>query len=155
MRLSVPLVAFGTAILTSAVLAAQGATPQTPATYITAAEVTTRMQKSGINGAGQILQVFANQTVRRRNANEPNNASVHPNHAETYHILEGSGVLTTGGSLPDEKNRSAGITGGVSKDVKPGDWIVIPAGTTHWFSKINGSILYVETRLYPGNKGAE
>ena len=40
--------------------------------------------------------------------------------------------------------------GGESHDVKPGDFIVIPPGTAHWFSKINGQITYLEVRL-PGD----
>ena len=42
-----------------------------------------------------------------------------------------------------------GIKDGVSRQVKAGDMIVIPAGVPHWFSKIDGSITYVVVRIDP------
>ena len=97
--------------------------------------------------AGQTATIVPNVVVRRRQAG-PNNASVHTAEGdkqdvtEIYQILEGSGTYVTGGTIPDPDNRTAGIEGGESHDVKPGDFIVIPPGTAHWFSKINGQITY-------------
>jgi mannose-6-phosphate isomerase-like protein (cupin superfamily) len=105
--------------------------------------------------AGQTAAIVPNVVVRRRQAG-PNNASVHTAEGdkqyvtEIYQILEGSGTYVTGGTMPDPNNRTAGIKGGESHDVKPGDFIVIPPGTAHWFSKINGQITYLEVRL-PGD----
>ena len=28
-----------------------------------------------------------------------------------------------------------------------GDFVILPPGTVHWFSKINGSVTYIETRF--------
>ena len=64
-------------------------------------------------------------------------------------VVTGTVLDTTGGSIPDPKNRTAGIKGGVTNDIKPGDVIVIPPGSAHWFSKINGHVTYLETR-FPG-----
>ena len=36
------------------------------------------------------------------------------------------------------------------RDLKAGDFVVLPPGTPHWFSKIDGSITYVETRFASG-----
>jgi mannose-6-phosphate isomerase-like protein (cupin superfamily) len=86
----------------------------------------------------------------------PNNASVHTREGdgqdvtEVYYILEGTGTYTTGGTMPDPKNRTAGIKGGQANDIKPGDIIVIPPGTAHWFGRINGQVTYIEAR-FPGN----
>jgi len=105
--------------------------------------------------AGQTATILPNVVVRRRQAG-PNNASVHTaagdgqDVTEIYQILEGSGTYVTGGTMPDPNDRTAGIKGGESHDVKPGDFIVIPPGTAHWFSKINGQIMYLEVRL-PGD----
>jgi hypothetical protein len=105
--------------------------------------------------AGQAVRVVPPFVIRRR-LEGPNNASVHTKEGdgedvtEVYYILEGSGTYTTGGSMPDPKNRTAGIKGGQTNDIKPGDIIVIPPGTAHWFSRINGSVTYLEAR-FPGN----
>jgi hypothetical protein len=105
--------------------------------------------------AGQAARIVEPFVIRRR-LDGPNNASVHTKDGdgqdvtEVYYILEGTGAYTTGGSIPDAKNRTAGIKGGVTNDIKPGDVIVIPPGTAHWFSKINGHVTYLEAR-FPGN----
>jgi mannose-6-phosphate isomerase-like protein (cupin superfamily) len=105
--------------------------------------------------AGQTATILPNVVVRRRQAG-PNNASVHTAEGdkqyvtEIYQILEGTGTYVTGGTMPDPNDRTAGIKGGESHDVKPGDFIVIPPGTAHWFSRINGQITYLEVRL-PGD----
>lgn len=105
--------------------------------------------------AGQTATIVPNMMVRRRLAG-PNNASVHTAEGdkqdvtEIYLILEGSGTYVTGGTMPDPNNRTAGIQGGESHDVQPGAFIVIPPGTSHWFSKINDQITYLEVR-FPGN----
>ena len=105
--------------------------------------------------AGQAARLVEPFVIRRR-LDGPNNASVHTKEGdgqdvtEVYYILEGGGTYTTGGSMPDPKNRTAGIKGGQTNEIRPGDVIIIPPGTAHWFSKINGHITYVEVR-FPGN----
>jgi hypothetical protein len=92
--------------------------------------------------AGQAARIVDPFVIRRR-LDGPNNASVHTKQGdgqdvtEVYYILEGSGTYTTGGTMPDPKNRTAGIKGGQTNDIKAGDIIVIPPGTAHWFSRIH------------------
>jgi mannose-6-phosphate isomerase-like protein (cupin superfamily) len=100
--------------------------------------------------AGQattVVETGAGQIVVRRRQDGPNNASVHDDLTEIYNIVSGSGTFVTGGAIANPKDRTAGISGGVARDVKAGDFVVLPPGTPHWFRKINGSITYVETRL--------
>lgn len=105
---------------------------------------------------GQTAKILPPETfVIRRRVAGPNNASVHSKEAdgaefsEIYYIIEGTGELVTGGTY-NPKDRTAGITGGEKNSFKPGDVIVIPMGTAHWFAKINGHVTYIQTR-YPGN----
>jgi mannose-6-phosphate isomerase-like protein (cupin superfamily) len=129
-----------------------------PAKFIPAGDVSKQIDAAkpalGIV-AGQTATIVPNLIVRRRVAG-PNNASVHSAQTdkqdvtEVYQIIDGSGTFVTGGRIRDPKDRTAGIEGGESRDVKPGDFIVIPPGTPHWFSKINGHVTFVETR-FPGN----
>jgi hypothetical protein len=156
-RFIVLTIALGaTAALLHALLFAQSLTP--PGKYISSEqwqnELDANTSSLGIV-AGQTATIVPNVVVRRRQAG-PNNASVHTAEGdkqyvtEIYQILEGSGTYVTGGTMPDPNNRTAGIKGGESHDVKAGDFIVIPPGTAHWFSKINGQITYLEVRL-PGD----
>jgi mannose-6-phosphate isomerase-like protein (cupin superfamily) len=98
-----------------------------------------------------------------RSAKARQSAVQHDQLTEVYHILDGSGTLTTGGALlnpqrdaKDSKTvtqtngpsqRSDTMTNGESRRVGPGDMVIIPAGVSHWFSSIDGSIRYVVVRV--------
>ena len=87
-------------------------------------------------------------------------ALIHDHVTETYYILSGSGTLVTGGRLGDAKptdltRLNAGMSqtgtriGGDARPVKPGDIIIIPAGTPHSFSALDGPISYLVYRFEP------
>jgi len=92
-------------------------------------------------------------------------AALHYKVSEVYHVIKGSATFVTGGTLVNAKTREAGsmevaqedgpgssgtaIQGGVPHQLKAGDVIIIPAGTPHWFSKIDGSIAYLVVRADP------
>jgi hypothetical protein len=136
-----------------------------PAKYISKAQVMEGLDKSqsriGLLG-GQTFQISPELVVRRR-LEGPNNASIHSaatdgaDANEVMEIVEGSATFVSGGTLVNESNlpyakvdRTKGIAGGVSQEVKPGDFLVVPAGTPHWFSKINDHVTIVEIRLPVG-----
>jgi mannose-6-phosphate isomerase-like protein (cupin superfamily) len=80
--------------------------------------------------------------------------------SETYYMLEGSGTLVTGGTLADRIPPAAGATsttvrgkkvdGGVSRRISPGDVVVIPGRTPHWWSSLDSDIRYLIIRSTPG-----
>jgi mannose-6-phosphate isomerase-like protein (cupin superfamily) len=90
---------------------------------------------------------------------QPGDAIAHETRtAEVYYILQGAGVLVTGGKIVDLKpppaGRSSGprgerIEGGVSRRVSAGDLIVIPGRTPHWWSSLEGDIRYMIVRSDP------
>ena len=87
----------------------------------------------------------------------PQYSVMHPYSVEIYRILEGSGTLVTGGLLippladqtSDDLMRTLhGIEGGLARQVREGDILVLQPGTPHWFSSIDGdSITYMESRV--------
>ena len=90
-------------------------------------------------------------------------ALVHDYVTETYYIVSGSGTFVSGGSLggakPTDLTRvNAGMSqagtriGGEARKVKPGDIIIIPAGTPHSFSELDGPISYLVYRFEPTAK---
>ena len=148
------LVAGGALLAHGLVLWAQSTTP--PGVYKSAASVAAAMKAGDLEGAGESLNIFPdkrlsgsdpNMLIRTRRASQPNNASMHPDVTEVYFIVDGAGTFVTGGTLPDPSDRAAGIKGGVASEVARGDFIILPPGTAHWFSKINGSVTYIETRF--------
>ncbi len=76
----------------------------------------------------------------------------HSQITEVYHVISGSGTLVTGGMLKDPKEipandevvtifngpstEGSSIQNGVSRKIGPGDVVIIPPNTPHWFSEI-------------------
>jgi mannose-6-phosphate isomerase-like protein (cupin superfamily) len=95
----------------------------------------------------------------------PDSVAEHDFVSEVYHVIDGSATLVTGPDLVGTKRRpadletvrlfngpgtnSASIRNGVAHELKPGDVIVIPAGTGHWFTKIDDHITYLMVRVDP------
>ena len=86
------------------------------------------------------------------------NALIHSHATEIYYILEGSGTVTTGGSLQnptanDLTRLGAGVgqsgvhVGGTSRHVGPHDVIIVPGGMPHRFSQLDGPIKYIVFRF--------
>ena len=77
---------------------------------------------------------------------------------EIYYMLKGAATLVTGGMLvePYKSNeswlRAKSIEGGVSRRVVPGDVIVIPGHTAHWWSELEGEIEYLIFRPDPDSR---
>jgi len=85
--------------------------------------------------------------------------------SEVYHIIDGSATLVTGPDITDMKRRpstlqtvrefngpgngGSSILNPVTHELKAGDVIVIPAGTGHWFTKIDDHIRYIMVRIDP------
>jgi len=95
----------------------------------------------------------------------PESVAEHDQVSEVYHIIEGTATLMLGPDIVGAKRRPAtletvrlfngpgnngtSIRNGVSYDLKPGDVIVIPAGTGHWFTKIDDHVTYLMVRIDP------
>ena len=138
-------------------LLAQG-TAAPPASYMSAAEISKGLSTAvaADAAAGAAVTISPGIAVRRRSgAAEPQYAIIHPFSTEIYYIVEGAGTLVTGGALemplapstdPDVV-RSKAIRDGTTKKVAKGDVIVVPPGTPHWFSAIDGTITYLESRV--------
>jgi mannose-6-phosphate isomerase-like protein (cupin superfamily) len=89
----------------------------------------------------------------------PGGSNLHQvNTTEIYYMLSGYATLVTGGSMidPVQANenwvRGSGIEGGVSRRVGPGDVIIIPGHTPHWFSEMESDLEYLIFRPDPDNR---
>jgi mannose-6-phosphate isomerase-like protein (cupin superfamily) len=95
----------------------------------------------------------------------PNSVAEHDQVSEVYHIIDGSATLVLGADIVDRQRRAAtlrtvveyngpgnngsDIRNGVAYNIKAGDVVVIPAGTGHWFTKIDDHIDYLMVRIDP------
>lgn len=83
----------------------------------------------------------------------PGQAEIHTRDTDIAYILQGSATLVTGGSAvgvketgPEELRGSA-IEGGETRRLSPGDVVVIPNGTPHWFREVRGPLLYYVVKV--------
>jgi len=93
---------------------------------------------------------------------DPINVLYHDYTAETYIIMSGSGILTTGGVI-ENKKPSTGVPnvmngpsgngiagrGAYSRRVQTGDIIIIPTGVAHGWSQITEHVTYLSVRPDP------
>jgi mannose-6-phosphate isomerase-like protein (cupin superfamily) len=95
----------------------------------------------------------------------PDSVAEHDQISEVYHVICGAGTLVLGPDIVNRQRRPAtmrtvrefngpgnngsDITGGVAHQIKAGDVVVIPAGTGHWFTKIDDHIDYLMVRIDP------
>ena len=90
----------------------------------------------------------------------------HSQITEIYHVIEGNATLVTGGSMDNlaefptdhpvvtvlngPSTRGGPILNGVSRKIGPGDVVIIPPNTPHWFSEITSDqIVYLVVRVDP------
>jgi mannose-6-phosphate isomerase-like protein (cupin superfamily) len=165
-------------LLASSLLAAQDTRPtcnKCPATYIPNEEIQAYVKKAIAQKIidQQIRAVDAGKTnvdvgvVYRGKLEKPapNAVAEHDQVSEVYHVIDGSATLVTGPDLVGTKRRPAddqavkmlngpgsnseSIRNGVTHQLKPGDVVIIPAGTGHWFTKIDDHITYLMVRVDP------
>jgi mannose-6-phosphate isomerase-like protein (cupin superfamily) len=95
----------------------------------------------------------------------PNSVAEHDEVSEVYHVISGSATLMLGPDITNRQrrpateltviqfngpgNNGAEIRNGKTYQLKAGDVVVIPAGTGHWFTKIDDHINYLMIRMDP------
>ena len=105
--------------------------------------------------------------VHRGKLDKPaaNSVAEHDQVSEVYHVIDGSATLVLGADIVDRQRRPAtlrtvveyngpgnngsDIRNGIAYNIKAGDVVVIPAGTGHWFTKIDDHIDYLMVRIDP------
>ncbi|HEX8029942.1 MAG TPA: heme-binding protein [Vicinamibacterales bacterium] len=105
-------------------------------------------QVSAAFAKGMPLLETAGYKIHASRREAKGQAEVHTKDADIIYVLEGSVTFVTGGRViepsvvaPDEI-RGSRIEGGTSRTLNKGDVVVVPAGTPHWFSKVDAPFLY-------------
>ena len=147
-------------ILPAPLALAQGAAPADVKTMAASAEVQDLIAKAKAQPPKPLInQPIVGTGAYRANleyrAGAPAPASIHDNENELMYFIQGTGTLTTGGSLVDgtrsnPTNQSgSGISGGTPMTVGPGSVAIIPAGVPHQIAADAGSAIAVMTFHVP------
>lgn len=176
MRKALGSIAVGTLVLCT--VSAQDVQPSCkncPGTYIGKEELQAYINRAVANSIidQQVRAIDIGKTnvdigiVHRGKLEAPGATSVaeHDLVSEVYHIIDGAATFVTGPELVDKRrrpadneavrmlngpgNNAASIRNGVTHQLKAGDVVVIPAGTGHWFTKIDDHITYLMIRIDP------
>jgi mannose-6-phosphate isomerase-like protein (cupin superfamily) len=151
--------------------------PKDTATFVSSAEIRALLAPAATSAvADNVLRVAPIEgeynvgvSVVRRikvNGKTPPDAILHHDITEIYHVLKGSGILITGGTIKGETELPADdpdvrtligpstvgkvITGGTRQRVGPGDVVIIPPNTAHGFVEIiSEQISYLLVRVDP------
>jgi mannose-6-phosphate isomerase-like protein (cupin superfamily) len=121
---------------------------------VTAAELAAIVAKQpkDRNGNQTFLQLAPYNVSMEHRVNVPQNASVHDKEAELFYVIDGSATLVTGGKLVNptrtgDNQSAATVEGGTAKRMGKGDFFLVPEGTPHWFSKIDGELTLMSLHL--------
>ncbi len=143
-------------------LAAQDATHQATAqdapkiVFVPAQQIESGVHKSREDWPGLSVSYLFRMasdyaSVIRRTA--PTEAELHQRWTDIWYVIEGGGTVVTGGSLIESTEispsefRGPRISGGAELRIAKGDVVRIPAGVSHWVSKIDGKeIVYLNVR---------
>ena len=130
---------------------ASAQTPVAPGLYVKAADIAEALEKAAKERPGMAVGRITNSDEYRINLirrTEAAGAIVHQRGTELHFITEGAGTIVTGGVvIRPADGGQATIEGGLAVRVSKGDAILIPEGTPHWYSSVEGAISYLEVRF--------
>ncbi len=122
-----------------------------PVTYFSKEEVDAAFDKgavlfNGDNGA-------RNYMVHASRREAPGMVEVHTKDTDVIYVLKGASTFVTGGTMVDGKPiaadeiRGKEITGGETRQLVPGDVMIVPNGVPHWFKEIQAPFLYYVVKV--------
>lgn len=171
-------------VLSAARVSAQSPLPPPgPAMDMTAAELQTMIKAypggnaeiKSIDAGQHVVDLWLEQRPAGLKAATGTGGIAHAEITEIYYIVQGAATLVTGGRLLDPRlNETLPKTefpgggrfptptyggrfeGGISRKVGPGDVIVVPPGTVHQWTAVDGpqTLVYFIARIDPQHKQA-
>jgi quercetin dioxygenase-like cupin family protein len=118
-------------------------------TFFPSADVAVAFAKGAVlvNGDGRNYMVHASRREK------PGEAEVHHRDTDIIYVLAGTATFVTGGEVVGGRDTEPGeqrgreIRGGDTRRLAPGDIIVVPNGTPHWFSAVEAPFTYYVVKV--------
>lgn len=123
-------------------------TDRTKATLFTSAELKAALGTLPTDRPAATVRVFSldpyNVSVEQRQPRAQGAAS-HDDRGELFYVIEGSGTMLTGGTIPDGKQNGTNlqgskIDGGTRLAFNAGDFIMVPCGVPHQFVDLTAPV---------------
>jgi uncharacterized protein GlcG (DUF336 family)/quercetin dioxygenase-like cupin family protein len=127
--------------------ASLAAAPAGPVTQLDAERVRAAFAK------GMPLLENESYKIHASRRDAPGQAEVHTLDTDIIYVLEGKATFVTGGSVAEAKQvapneiRGARIDGGTTRELAPGQVVVVPGGTPHWFQAVPGPFVYYVVKV--------
>ena len=125
-----------------------------PARAMTRAEVLAQLDAAAATSPQMMVARMANTEAYRVNVvkrTAPQGAIAHDVGTEVHYIIDGTATLVTGGTIvrpaTGGATAMATIRDGASREVHPGDIVLVPVGTPHWYRAIAQPLTYLEVRF--------
>ena len=146
------------ALLSGSAFAQQPAPTQVPAdkaSHMSAADVAAAIAKVAPDRPNTSIRVFSlapyNINIERRQPLAQGSSS-HEAVAELFFVLEGSGTMLTGGTIPNATRNGTNLSGktiegGTRQLLAKGDWFIVPSGIPHQFVDITSAISIMSIHL--------
>jgi mannose-6-phosphate isomerase-like protein (cupin superfamily) len=136
-----------------------GRTPAAPKLFNLAADLPAMTEKAKAAAAtsprffgGETLLSLSPYRVGLEYRTAKGIASVHKNDGEFMLVLEGEGVIVSGGTVVNPRDLGANIdgdaiTGGIDNHMKKGDWIFVPKGLPH-LARTDGTFVLATLHVF-------
>ena len=125
--------------------------PVAPALFVPATDIASALQRALAERPGMGVSTITTTDQYRINLitrTEPAGAIVHVPGTELHFITEGAATLVTGGIVVRPADGAPGsIEGGLAQRVQKGDAVLIPEGTPHQYTAVEGAVTYLEVRF--------
>jgi mannose-6-phosphate isomerase-like protein (cupin superfamily) len=149
------------ALLASGFLSAQtparagapAAAPPPPPTPVTSVIVIDHTKTAEAFAKGGTLVNAPDMLVQGSHREVPGHVEVHDKETDILYMISGGATFVTGGKMVGGKLTRPGqwagddITGGQTHQLQPGDIVVVPAGTPHWFKQVSPQISYYVVKV--------
>jgi uncharacterized protein GlcG (DUF336 family)/mannose-6-phosphate isomerase-like protein (cupin superfamily) len=121
-----------------------------PVTYFSKFEVDEGFAKGAVlfDGSGG-----RNYMVHASRRDGTGMVEVHTKDTDILYVLKGNATVVTGGTMVDGKPiaadevRGREIAGGETRQLAPGDVMIIPNGVPHWFKEVKAPFLYYVVKV--------
>jgi glc operon protein GlcG len=102
---------------------------------------------------GKPLVEIENYKVHASRREAAGQVEVHTQDTDIIHVLMGTATLVTGGtvvggkSVEPEEIRGTSIEGGETRELRPGEVIIVPSGIPHWFKQVPAPLTYFVVKV--------